>query len=456
MKKSLLLIVAILVMSISAGYSAPSAVKTMIGGFVNLGDKKQDNIGELTARSLYNLFAKIPGSDLVEPKDSLEQAKANGVLSITNGKELNLAMNKLAQKAGAGLVVFGVYKVSGDKLTVTVFGIDVVTAEIKFQREFSGAAGMDVFDTIDRITEEIAGVVLGKKIEFATLTISINTDSTEYRVYLNGKFIAKASKAQPFSEKVFAGEDNELTMVNAANMKEVYREIFALKKGDTKKVDYTPSGKIVVTVLNVKEPVQLKWNGEKVWDVLQGEPFQLRNVDITKTHKLEVVSAKGDVLGSMNIALEEGESAIANIDLAIGQRKFGMALKGLEGGLSLSLGINYKITPELKAGLFFGIMFYPTEVSVAGVTSSSINNLLKFDLEVSYYFLRLQDFPLSLAGTVFGTGFLTTSAGSSFAISPGIGLKTDIANFFIDLKARYSFVDSKIHPMLGVGISLDF
>jgi TolB-like protein len=456
MKKSLLLTAAILILSVSAGFSAPSAVKTMIGGFVNLGDKKQDNIGELTARSLYNLFAKIPGSDLVEPKDSLEQAKAKGILTITNGKELNAAMTKLAQQTGAGLVIFGIYKVSGNKLTVTVFGIDVVTADIKFQRDFSGIAGLDVFDTIDRITEEIAGVVLGKKIEFASLTVSIKSDNTEYRVYLNGKYIGKATMTQPFTEKVFAGEENEMTIVNSKNMKEVYREIFTLKKDEQKKVEYLPAGKIVVTVLNVAEPVQLKWNGEKVWDVLQGEPFQVRNVDITKTHKLEVVNAKGDVLGTMNITLEEGETAIANIDLAVGQRKFGMALKGLEGGLSLSIGVNYKITPDFKAGLFFGIMFYETRLAVGGLTSSSINNLLKFDLELSYYFMRVQGFPLSLAASVFGTGFLTTSGSSSFAVSPGIGLKTDIANFFIDLKARYSFIDNKIHPMLGVGISLDF
>ncbi|OHD53426.1 MAG: hypothetical protein A2Y33_15000 [Spirochaetes bacterium GWF1_51_8] len=456
MKKILIILSVLFVFIAGAAYSAPLTVKTMIGGFVNLGDKKQDNIGELTARSLYNLFAKMPGSDLVDIQESLDTVKQKGILSITNGKELNLAMTKVAQQTGAGLIIFGVYKVAENKLSLYVFGIDVVTGDLKFSREFSGAAGMDVFDTIDRLTEEIAGVVLGKKIEFGNLTVNIKAESAEYRVYLNGKLIGKADSLKPFAEKVLAGEENELTIVNSKTMKEVFRDIFTVKKGETKTVDYTPAGKITVTVLNVTDPVILKWDGNKVWDVIQGEPFQMRNIDISKPHQLEIVDAKGEVKNGTKITLEEGESAVMNIDLSKGDRKFGMALKALEGGMSFSLGVDYSFTPMMKLGFYFGIMFYETSTIINGVPNSAMNNLLKFDLEYCLYFLKLESFPFALGGTVFGTGFLTTGSSALFTLSPGLGVKVNISQFFVDIKARYSFVDNNIHPMLGIGLALDF
>lgn len=423
--------------------------KTAIVGFINQGQRGDDSVKTVIGKSLFSFLNKLPGTDLFPLADSQGEGDRQGFNK--REKVYQSSVIKAGQAMGAGIVIAGEYKVVNDEIKIVVYGYDVVTGNLKFKKEYRGDAGPDIFDTIDNVVNDVAGILIGRKIELASLEIQVTDTDQQYRVYLNGKYIDLAGKNLTFKERILAGIDNELVIRNASTMKEVYIQLLNLKKGDVKTIVYSPVARLTIETIKLTEPATIIVDGKKVGDAKEGTPLKLTNILSGKPVKVQIVNIAGKELAVRNVTLEEAENLQLSIDLSSGRRQFYAVMKGLEGGMELSFGLDYRFLPMMKASLFVGIQLFNSTNSLGENFSTTF---LRSDLETTFYFLGDEDSFFRLGATAFGTLFVATYGNFSMNISPGLGIKADISRFFINVKARYSFLDGNIHPMIGVGIVL--
>lgn len=430
-------------------FSKDDTVKTAIIGFINQGKKGDDSIQTVIGKSLFSFLNKLPGTDLLPLSESLSEGQRQGFSKLE--KVYQSPVIKAGQAIGAGIVIAGEYRVVNEEIKIVVYGYDVVTGNLKFKKEYRGDAGPDIFDTIDNVVNDVAGILIGRKIELATLDIQVADTDQQYRVYLNGKYIDLAGKNLVFKERILAGMDNELVIRNASTMKEVYIELLNVKKGDVRSIVYAPVAKLSIETIKLTEPAIILIDGKKVGDAKEGTPLKLTNMLSGKPIKVQIVNIAGKSIAERNVTLDEAENLQLSIDLSSGRRQFYALMKGLEGGMEVSFGLDYRFLPMLKASLFGGIQLYNSTNSLGESFSTTF---LRSDLEATFYFLGEEDAFFRLGATAFGTLFVATYGNFSMNISPGLGLKADISRFFINVKVRYSFLDNNFHPMIGVGIVL--
>ncbi len=111
--------------------------------FTNLGDPSDDNMAPVFSDSI--------GAGLYINKD-IDVAVFSGNLVPENTSIENLI--KLAEGTGSQMLVVGNYRVGGGEILVQASLIDVQTELVKTSLIFPGKAGIEVFDSIDTMTEE--------------------------------------------------------------------------------------------------------------------------------------------------------------------------------------------------------------------------------------------------------------------------------------------------------------
>lgn len=134
---------------------AEGAKTIAVAGFVNQGNKTEDSVNKVISKSLITFLKKVKGTKVTsfEVIENLaEENKLWASKTLDTNKVVDMGLNLAVQQ-----VVAGTYKVdkSKDTIKITVYVFDPAMSELKLKRDYNGDAGIDIFDTIDRLIRNI-------------------------------------------------------------------------------------------------------------------------------------------------------------------------------------------------------------------------------------------------------------------------------------------------------------
>lgn len=404
-------------------------IKTIaVAGFINLGDRNDDSINKVISKSLITFLGNIKGTK-VTSYEVIEKLAAEN--KFWESKKLNTeAAVEMALSLAVKQVVTGTYKVNKDKnsIQITVFVYDPVNSELKLKRDYTGSAGLDIFDTIDKLIRNITTELVGHPVVMGSLKLDILSGNS-YNLVINKTFQKKVSRQDTFRETEPAEEPLEISLIIPETGSEVYHETIMLKNGEDRVITYTPSGSV---------DVRTGVSGVKVFadDVPSGETGNngdliVRNLKAGTGHTIRT-EKDGKILGSKTISIEEGK--VYSIDFTASEHSLFFSIHALQGGLGGTLGLDYYFTDYLRASILGGA------VSMGG------NLLFVADADIGLNVWKMSDIRVSASLGAFC--YFT----SPLSLSPAVRVEISWRQFFIEGGARYSFDDMSVYPMIGAGI----
>ncbi len=247
----------IAVILIAAFYTSVFAVESKsvaVLGFVNLGGRSDASVNKSITRSLITFLSKIPDISITSYEAVEKAAYGNKYWeSKTFSPEAAVDMGL---SLAVSEVVSGDYAVDRKKGTVTVdvYVYDTASAAMKLQRQYTGEAGMGLFNTIDKMIRNISTLITGRTIKMGRLQVEIE-DTGSYKLSINGKFMKKISKSDGYSDSEIAEEPMDITLRVPATEEVIYRTNLSIGDGMTADITYNP-GEAVKT--SPKSPEKIK------------------------------------------------------------------------------------------------------------------------------------------------------------------------------------------------------
>jgi hypothetical protein len=211
-------------------------------GFINQGERSDDNINLTITKSLTTFLSKIPGVK-VSPYTEVEKiTKQDGFweqnkLDVTAASDIGLKL-KVKQ------IIIGDYRVNKKKETIAinVYVYDAITSELKMKRQYEGGSGRDIFDTIDNLIRSTSSALAGRNITMGRLKVDIEAAGL-YRLYINAYPQKDVKRRDGFNDNVVANENVEVSIraVNNKEENEVYREFIKVPENNTYEIKYRPA-----------------------------------------------------------------------------------------------------------------------------------------------------------------------------------------------------------------------
>ena len=138
---SRLFILLILINAVSGLSFSETAIKgtwnILISRFVNrTEDGRDESLGLVIQRSLVTFLGQVEYFRVTE--------SGNGIISLE--KEIAEGFRN-----GEDILITGSYAVVGNKIYISVSVHDIIQKQLKFESSYSGSAGLEIFETIDRI-----------------------------------------------------------------------------------------------------------------------------------------------------------------------------------------------------------------------------------------------------------------------------------------------------------------
>ena len=235
-----------IILSVSVSSLFTEEIKTIaVAGFINQGVKTDDPINKVISKSLITYLGKI-GGVRVTPFAIMEKLAAENKFWKSKKLDIETAV-EMGLSLKAERVVTGTYKVDAKNNTIEiiVYIYDPVTDKLKLQREYSGDAGVEIFDTIDRLIRNISIELVGHPVYMGNLEVEISSDSA-YSLLINKNFQKKITRQDGFKEIEPAEEPIEVSIVIPETGREVYHDTITLRDGENRDITYAPSGVIVV------------------------------------------------------------------------------------------------------------------------------------------------------------------------------------------------------------------
>ena len=283
--------------------------------------------------------------------------------------------------------------------------------------------------------------IIEKTRGFGYIAIKIIPDTLKYRLYLNGKYITVLDMNTSFSKEFMAGEIYDVMLVNDQSSKTVFRKSDPLLRNQTNLYEYIPRGKLIARIDNLSPYGALKIDGEQRGVITTNAYKAEFDLEAYKNYRVDIVGTNDFLLNRQMFSIRESEDTYLTLDLGYKQRFIYFTLRGLEGGPTVQAGVNFKL------GNFFDINLY------VGASFSS-DPVFKGDLEATWYFLAPKDSFFRLGLTAFAANYVAFSGNLGYNCSPGLGLTVNLDWFYLSIKARYSFVNGKIIPMIGLGFNI--
>ena len=361
---------------------------TTVAGFINLGDPGDEKINIVITKSLINFLSKTENA-VITPYDMIENVAQKNGYWRRKQIDKDLALN-MAQAFDSKQMIVGDYTVDRKtkKIQIRVSVYDVVTGELKLSRNYSGSSGLGLFDTVDAMSRNIAGLLSGMEISMGTVKVRVSGSGKFYRLYINGKDKAVLTGGSEYVEKVLANEEVEvfLRLTNGGN--EVYREIYNVQKGTNITVVYRPMGNAVVKNMNRNGTMYL--DGVKTGKLSGDETVTLKHIEAFRTHVLELKTENGFI--KKEFTVEEGESSVVLFEQGSSSSQYFIDYKKS----APLLGLAIPGMPQFQAGDWgWGTLFLTLALGgVALFATSEICFIGSFDQykkaattdeEVSYY-----------------------------------------------------------------------
>ncbi len=230
-------------------------------GFINLGGKFDASVNKTITRSLITFLSKIPEINITS-YEAVGKAAADNKYWESKSFSPDAAVD-MGLSLAVSQVVSGDYAVDHKKGTViiNVYVYDTVSAAMKLQRKYTGEAGPELFDTVDRMIRNVSTLITGRTIKMGRLEVEIE-DTNAYKLGINGKFMKKISKSDSYSDIEIAEEPLDITLSVPATEKVIYRTNVSIGDGLTVNITYNPNpspetgpkqtGKMKIAILKFK------------------------------------------------------------------------------------------------------------------------------------------------------------------------------------------------------------
>lgn len=415
-------------------FSAP--VKSItVAGFVNSGARADDSVNTMISRSLISFLSRVPGVRVV-PFDDIAQAQEKTEYWKKNKPDPETAIG-LGLELDTRQVITGDYSVDEARniITINVLVYNTVSGELVLKRQYSGGAGMELFDTVDKAIANITYLVLGRAVKLARLKVAVSSDKT-YTLYINGSRQKDITSAQGYEDSILAGETVEVSLRLSNGSTEVARYFVNAAENTLYPIEYKPSGTILVkTGGGLSGTVLL--DGKEAGKLDQGGEFNLYNVSAGALHTVSIV-AGGRAVYSRAFNLREGETRLALYGKAERELLFPVSISWFGASmLGIQAGLEYELPFGTRAGLYAGLLYYSI---FAGFTGLSVSHPL---LTLGEITLRAQ------AGIqAFFTDPLVWAAGA--------GLELSLGAAFVYTGVRYAWNVSSPAPRFTAGLGWRF
>ncbi len=317
-----------------------------VAGFINLGAAKDNNLNMVITKSLILYLSKIPNITVIQYDAVAKSALKSGLWAQTN-INMEEALS-LGQEFSCDKVVIGEYNADdkNNQITINVYAYDVVTAELKMKRTYTGTTGLELFDNIDNMIKNVTGVLIGRNISFGKAVFNINNSDENYKIVLNGSTAGYASKNAPLTIDVLTGESS-VAQIHLSNSDELlFQTSVNVNAGETVEIEYVPMGKAIAKL--GKNDAKVYVDGEFFTNALKGESIDITNLTAGTDHKISIKKASGNPEVKM-VNLKEAETVVLIFD----EFKFPFRISGFVSlGLSLAaLGGGFYFNNEMNSDL---------------------------------------------------------------------------------------------------------
>lgn len=435
LKKTLTSLLVLLVVMTSA-YSQ-DLKSTTVAGFINKGDNSFDNINIQMTKSMVAFLSKLSKNISPYP-DTAETAQSQG---FWNKKTFDSAdAISVAQTMGNEQVITGDYSVNSKSeiISINVYVYDVVTGKLKLERKYSGNAGIDLFDTIDKMIKDVSGLLIGKSIDFGTFQLTVGQAEKTYKLYINGSFIKAVSKKIPFTEKFLSGQKIDVRLVNPEDDREIFRNYFDIIKGKVTEYNYYPFGTVIVKVMDGVSDVFV--NGK-----LYGRTDSSGTISITNVaadQNLNITSKAVDqTQGNAVVRVKEGESKVVVLENPSNRKRliYFPVKFGLMGGYLVQAGVSLRFLNAIEAGVTGGVLANTFE------PGTSLSFLPLVEVKAGYFFPLTENF--KIGAVLSGIAVI----GKTAVISPMTGLEIELFQITAGINVRYSLQVNEFYPAINLG-----
>ncbi|MCX7820377.1 MAG: hypothetical protein N2258_01725 [Brevinematales bacterium] len=296
MKKFLFLL--ILLIPLSFIY----AEKVAVIGFINNGDKTEDDYNYILSSSIFSFLYKISDIDTTDKeivnKITLEKKFFNQ--KFDPERALNIGLSLSASK-----IITGEYTVNkkNKKINISLYVYNVKNGELELKRNYIESTGADIFDGIDKINQALASHLLSRVIEIGRLSITIDT-SGDYELYLNGKFQKIINKNISFNETIIASENIKVVLNKLPSKEMVFSKEIKVNKGETYNLVYSPSANLIINLKGFEEGDVLINNTIYSKIPKENPVVTISNIQLNKNIKIGI-SREKKILAEKNITLTE-------------------------------------------------------------------------------------------------------------------------------------------------------
>lgn len=228
----------------SKSYSIDTMKETLtVAGFVNLGDRKYDDINVMITTYLSTFFSKlfknVPDYSKVE-----KAAVQRGFWSSDEFRALDAIA--IADTFGSRQCVTGFYIATKDSLKVSLHIYDIKNKNLVLQKAYTGGTGNDVFKLVDRMVKDILYQTIGSSMDLGRLRVHVKSGDGRYRVFLNGNYNAEVSKDVDYESLFMAGQIVDMSLIRVGTGKTVLKKSVKIEKDEVTEAVYQPVGNILV------------------------------------------------------------------------------------------------------------------------------------------------------------------------------------------------------------------
>lgn len=430
----------ILILFLLAGLWLPlhaASRSIAVAGFIDRSPQKDSTIHTVISKSLISILSKMPQVRVASYDDSYQAAKDLGYFEDRQPDPEKLLA--LGLQHNVRQVIGGEYSVSNDTLQVSISVYDTVSGELVLQRSFSGQAGLDMFDTIDTLSRNLAYLLLGRQIKLARLELSVTNTDRAYDFYIGGNLQQSIASGTPYSDTILAEETTEVSLKLQGTTTEVMRCFLTLDEDSTTNITYLPAGSVIIKnllhheaeiILDGRSQGTADSNGDKV----------LYNIPADQSHHIQLIHA-GKTLASRKLTISEGASPVMVFGVTTARSYFFPVMLSLYSGPGVNAGIGYFIRPWMNVSVLGGVgLVWDQSVPHA---------IMQMEANASFNPWHWRDFSLWITAS----GLLYFPDGAYFF--PSLSVEVEWRRFFFTMGARLNTDRAPdlfgLRPIMGIG-----
>ncbi len=391
-----------------------------------------DALKPVVFNSLYNFIGIIPSLDIPQQTE-LQQIQWNST---------NIA--QIAKARGADLVIYGDYSFSGPaydpkaRLNLKIYSTERVVDILS--RSYNTPTDLEIFDTIDRMINDLSTELLKGKVEVAYLNFTdFKVGDEKYDIYVNDKIIAAITNDYfELNLKILAKTSYGVEIIRRFDKKTVHDSSFVLQPGVTARISHK-----AIASLDLKE-LKGKKKGSAYTFLLNNEAIQdnqlYTNLQGGQQYEFAVIEDGTNKAYNTSFYLHDGGRITLKPRIKGGGSPFGLMLN-INDESFIQPALQWHISPKLWLAGGAGVSFIPISLFGGSDPSNQIKNPLFVNtyLGLGYYILGDRDTDFRLGADLSLHYSLISETGMD-NIFTGINTHPLSAGAFISAEWRFIYL----------------